>query len=573
MTLSGEKRAVFRVGSITLRRKEMPRNCEKPERGSQKNPDHIMLSFCGNAETEMAVMWRTDAETKDGYILFGEENSKKIKACDIHETVKTDIDESTYHWVRLKDLKPSTKYYYTVGNDEFRSEEFSFVTADEKTENFSFLVITDHQKGSPCLLPDYSSVGEMLKKALNEHPEVKFIFTIGDNCDNGQNDLQWNGMFEGLKGVIESVPYMMTTGNHDNRGFITYFPEPTGKFYLEHADFFDFQFGNAYPKNGPDGYTGENYSFDFGNAHFTVMGINAPEKVSEWAYEDIKNSNRLWKIGSYHFPIYPVMPEGQNDDGYPWLRKPIEQGRLDLLFAGHEHSFARTFPTVNDELFDRPSQGPVHYIAGNGGGNIYHSNCQKVWHSCFFPQEERTGMYTIVEINGSVLTASAYMADGRTVDVFTIDKEKDIITPYSLAPVYDRTKMCFKGRMLELSARGVYPEKKNGIWFAPFGVMIQAIGGKVIKEADSLFCEAYSHNALFRIGEKSVRTDLGTVELPEEPYFVDGQMFIPVEESSKIFGMTWYYSERNNFINWNTPSEDKPLCRHPLNRKNIKRRF
>lgn len=538
-------------------------NFYKPERGSTAEPDHIMLSFCGDPKTEMAVMWRTCAEIKDGYILYGEQGTEPTRENDIHETVKTDIDESTYHWVRLKNLKPGTKYYYTVGNSEHRSEKFSFETENEKTEKFSFLVISDHQKGLPFQLPDYSKVGELLRTALKEHPEVKFIYTAGDNCDNGQNDLQWNGMFSGLKGIIESIPYMMTTGNHDNRGFITYFPEPTGKFYLEHADFFDFQFGNAYPQNGPEGYTGENYSFDYGDAHFTVMGINAPQVLEKWAYDDISSSDRIWKLGSYHFPIYPVMPEGQNNDGYPWLRKPIEQGRLDILFEGHEHSFARTFPTVGDELFDKPSQGVVHYIAGNGGGNIYHSNCQKVWHSCFYPQEERTGLYSIIEIDGKKLTATAYMGDGRIADVFTIDKEKDIITPYALAPVYDRTKMCFKGRMLELSARGLYPEKKNGIWFAPFGVMIQAIGGRVIKEKETVYCEAYGHNALFEVGNRSVKTELGTVEMSAEPYFLDGQMFIPVEESAKIFGMEWYYAKRNNYINWNTPSEDKPLCRHP----------
>ena len=149
------------------------------------------------------------------------------------------------------------------------------------------------------------------------------------------------------------------------------------------------------------------------------MGINAPEKVADWAYEDLQSSSKKWKLGTYHFPIYPVMPEGQNNDGYPWLRKPIEEGRLDILFAGHEHSFARTFPTKGDELFDRPSQGTIHYIAGNGGGNIYHSNCQKVWHSCFFPQEEHLGFYTVVEIDGGRLTATAYLTDGRIVDLFS----------------------------------------------------------------------------------------------------------------------------------------------------------
>lgn len=138
---------------------------------------------------------------------------------------ETDIDRSNYHWVRLSGLEPGCKYCYTVGDDEHRIGEFTFETEPEKLDKFSFIVISDHQKGSPCHLPDYSMVGEMLKTALAKHPECRFIFTAGDNCDNGQNDLQWNGMFEGLKGIIESLPYMMTTGNHDNRGFISYFPE------------------------------------------------------------------------------------------------------------------------------------------------------------------------------------------------------------------------------------------------------------------------------------------------------------------------------------------------------------
>ncbi len=539
-------------------------NFFKPERGSTPCPDHIMLSFCGDPKTEAAVIWRTSVEVDSGFINFRKEN--ETDWCRLNADCRrkeSDIDISNYYSVRLSGLEPGTRYVYTVGSEENRSDEFSFETEPENIGKFSFLVITDHQKGNPCHLPDYGKVGELLKDALKKHPECRFILTVGDNCDNGQNELQWNGMFEGLKGIIESIPYMMTTGNHDNRGFLSYFPEPVGKFYLEHADFFDFQFEPSYPMNGPEGYTTENYSFDYGDAHFLIMGINAPEKVAPWAFDDLQKSNKKWKLGTYHFPIYPVMPEGQNNDGYPWLRKPIEDGRLDILFAGHEHSFARTFPTKGDELFDRPSEGTVHYIAGNGGGNIYHSNCQKVWHSCFYPQEEHTGLYSIVEIDGNILTATAYLGDGRIVDRFSIDKENDIITPYALAPVYDWTKMAFKGRMLEISAREVYAQNKNGIWFAPFGVLIQAIGGKVIKETDTLSCEAYGRKAVFTVGNRFAKTDLGTVEMSAEPYFDRGQLYVPVDESAKMFEMEWYYAERNNYINWNTPSEDKPLYKHP----------
>lgn len=173
------------------------------------------------------------------------------------------------------------------------------------------------------------------------------------------------------------------------------------------------------------------------------------------------------------------------------------------------------------------------------------------------------GFYTLVEINGDKLTATGYMADGRIVDSFTIDKSTDTITPYALAPRYERTKMAFKGRMLEFAARGVYPEQKGGVWYAPFGVLIQAIGGKVEKGADFLICEAYEHCAAFTAGSKFAKTDLGTVEMSGEAYFESGQLFVPVDESAAVFEMAWYYAERNNYINWNTPSEDKVLYKHP----------
>ncbi|MBQ4339018.1 MAG: metallophosphoesterase family protein [Clostridia bacterium] len=537
-------------------------NFYKPERGSTAMPDHIFISFCGDARTEICVSWRTDEAVTEGYVLYGESTPDQ-KAQAISKVIESDIDRSCYHWAIIKNLTPGTKYVYTVGDDENRKGEFSFETQPDNLEKFKFMIITDHQKGFPMHKPDYSILNRMLKKALSEHTDCRFIFTAGDNCDNGQNDLQWNGMFSGLEGIAESIPYMMTTGNHDNRGFLTYFPEPVGKFYLEHADFFDAQFEYSYPTNGPEGYTTENYSFDYGNAHFIVMGINAPEIVGEWAYEDLQKSDKTWKFGGYHFPIYPVMPEGQNDDGYPWLRKPIEDGRLDVLFEGHEHSFARTFPTKGDELFDRPSQGTVHYIAGNAGGNIYHSNCPKVWHSCFFPQEERTPMYCIAEVDGNRLTITAYMEDGRIADVFTIDKEKDLITPYALAPVYDEVKMAFKGRMLELCARGITPEYKDGIWYAAFGVLIQSIGGAVLKEKGKVTVEVYGHRAVFEQGSDIAQTDKGAVKMAGEVYLSRNQLYIPVDDSAKMFGLDWYYAERNGFINWNTPSEDKPLSKQP----------
>jgi len=534
---------------------------QKPPRGSAAQPDHIMLSFSGDAHTQMSVTWRTDTTVEAGYLLYREAGTAGdfLRADARSEILQSDIDISRFYWAAAQKLTPGTRYEYTVGCENHRSELFHLETEPEDLQKFRFIVISDHQKGQPHALPDYSIVRRLLQNALRDYPDCRFILTVGDNCDNGQNETQWNGMFEGLRGIIESVPYMMCTGNHDNRGFLQYLPEPVGKFYLEHADYFDAQFAHSYPRNGPEGYETENYSFDCGNAHFLVMGINAPQTWADWAYDDLQKSEKTWKLGCYHFPIYPLMPEGQNDDGYPWLRKPVGQGRLDILFAGHEHSFARTFPIQNDELFDRPSEGTVHFIMGNSSANIYISNAQKVWHSCFYPQEEPVAMVSIVEIDGEVLRAHTYLDDGRVVDDFTLDKANDRILPPALAPRYKRTKMAYKGDMLELIARGHGPMQVNGVWYAPFALVIQYIGGAVEKRSGSVRVSVYDRHATFTEGERDVQTDRGIITMSAEVLRENGQLYMPVADSAAIFGMQWYYAEQNNFINWNHESENRTL--------------
>ncbi len=536
----------------------------KPFRGSGSTPDHIMLSLSGDPHTSVTVSWRCSTEVEEGFMLLrrsGEAEFQRLEAS--RKTLESDIDCSNFFACTPCGLTPGTRYEYTVGSAENRSALFHFETEPENLTKFRFLLISDQQKGHPHEKPDYATVRALLQQALRDYPDCRFILTAGDNCDNGQNETQWNGMFAGLEGIIESVPYMMCTGNHDNRGFVQYLPEPVGKYYLEHADYFDAQFEEAYPKNGPEGYTTENYSFDYGNAHFLILGINAPEVLEDWAYRDLQNSDKTWKLGCYHFPIYPVMPEGQNDDGYPWLRKPIEQGRLDLLFAGHEHSFARSFPTKGDELFDRPSQGTVHMIMGTSSANIFLSNAQKVWHACFYPQEEPVAMISVIEIDGDKLNALTYLDDGRIVDDFTIDKEKDLILPHALAPRYKRTKMAYKGDMLELIARDMAPMEVDGIWFAPFAVVIQGIGGAVEKTPGAVKLSVYNRFATFTEGSAVALTDRGNVALCAPVFREKGQLMIPVEDSARIFGMQWYYAAYNNFINWNHESENRTLSAQP----------
>lgn len=533
-------------------------------RFAKPEPDHIMVSFTGNAENTITVTWRTDSSSDGGYVEYREKGSNEVftKSC-ITKPFTGDFSTANIHWAELDNLKPGTKYIYTCGDGKNRSGEFVFRTAEKNCNKFTFLLITDHQKETSHFNPSYMQLNKRLKKVLKEHPEIRFILTAGDNTNCGQHEVQWNAMFEGLEGIIESVPYMMCCGNHDNRGFRQYFPTEEQRYYAEPAEFFNNQLMYSYPQNGPEGWRPENYSFDYGNAHFSVYGVNEPELVNEWSMKDLDKSDKTWKIGVYHFPIYPSIPEGHNFDAYPMMRPCIE--RQDIMFAGHEHNFARTFPMKNENMYDRPSEGTVHYMLGNSNGNPPGSgSMQKVWHSAFYPQSEEIAMFGIVTVEKSKLSIDGVLEDGRIVDKFMIDKEKDEIQPYALAPVYKKIRTCFKGHDMGLCAYETVPENKDGVWYLPFGTLCSFAGGNVIREKDSVTCEFFGNKATYTLGSSTVKTEKGDFDMEHKVYKgLHGQLYIPIDGACKPFKMTWTYSDRNNFINIQNEDEAKPTPIQP----------
>ncbi len=535
-------------------------NFTKPDRGSAPHPDHIMLSFCGDPRYEMAVTWRTDLSANDGYLLLTDKNATQTKIDAVCTVFESDIDVSKINTAIIRNLEPGSTYTYTCGDDENRSSEFSFTTQEENCDKFKFIVISDHQVGDPWPKPDYSSVKNILKYALERDPDIRFILTAGDNCDDGQNELQWNGMFSGLDGIIESVPYMMTTGNHDNRGFKKYLPAPPeGKFYLDHADFFDEQFRYSYPFNGPEGFETENYSFDYGNVHFCIMGINEPKLVGDWAFEDINNSDAQWKFGCYHFPIYPSIPEGQNDDGYPWLRKGIES--CDLVFEGHEHTFSRTYPIKGDAMFEKPSEGTVHYqcAAASCGRR---SNERKLWHSAYFSQEINVGTYALVEVDKGVVTITTILSDGKIADKVVIDKNSDEISPVALPPVFHYTRMMYKGSLPQICAKGTVCENIDGIWHVPFAVLCQYIGAAVSKTTDAVTIEMFNKKAVFTKGSNIATVNGEPFDLETPVYIQRDQLMINAEKAAEIFGIRCNHIAYNNILDFETEIEVTPLSKH-----------
>lgn len=539
---------------------------KKPNlRLATEKPDHIMVSISGDAKTSMTVTWRASLDVTEGYVEYYEKGGEKKRVDAIVKPFKSDVNTSNIFWATPSNLTPGTRYYYTCGSAENRSDEYWFDTEEENLTKFKFIAISDHQKDNDHFDPDYTSLNVFLKDVLAKHPDVKFILTAGDNTNCGQHEIQWNAMFDGMAGIMEHMPYMMSCGNHDNRGFKQYFPTEEGRYYAEPAEFFNTQLEYSYPKNGPEGWQTEIYSFNYGNAHFVVYGVNEPELMNEWAKNDIANCGKTWKFGAHHFPIYYAGPNLANDDSYPMMRESMEM--LDVLFSGHEHNFSRSFPIKNEELFDKPSQGTVHYELGNGNYNPPGTKTtDKIWHASFYPQEEQVAAYALFEVDGDKITAISELDDGRIIDEFSIDKSKDEIRPYRVAPIFGegRTRVYYKGADLGLCNMSTPAVNKDGEWYIAFATLIRFAGGEDIREKGKVTLKLYGREVTFTEGSRIAQTKDGDFDLGSEVFRGnEGQLYMPVDGACKAFRMKWAYAARNNFISVEHVSEDHPIVYQP----------
>jgi hypothetical protein len=122
-------------------------------------------------------------------------------------------------------------------------------------------------------------------------------------------------------------------------------------------------------------------------------------------------------------------------------------------------------------------------------------------------------MFSIVTIDGDKCTLTAYVEDGRIIDMSTIDKEKDLITPYDPAPVYNKTRIKFKGYDLGMCASLTLPQLIDGIVYIPIGQLINFIGGDVERTKGKIKIGVYGKTSEFTENSATVITQYGEYEM------------------------------------------------------------
>ena len=301
--------------------------------------------------------------------------------------------------VLLKDLTPSTTYYYQVGDGGKWSETLSFTTAsgDSKAAT-NFFVFADIQS------TDTANLNAAIQNVTGSDIVYSFGVQTGDAIDNVQNyTAYWRPYLTEMNGAaLAGINMIHVLGNHEYYGDIK---GETSKAV------FDL----------PESAQGSYYSFEYGNVYVGVInnGGSVTAAVEEMK-ADAAKSDCAWKAVVLHEPIYGT-ESTMADETRLAVTKAMEDAGIDVVFSGDDHAYARTFPMLGDKVSEDESEGVVYYIAGDlsSKDNEYHA---QDYFAKTIPHAEYGGMYLSVQADADKMLINAYKYDGTLLDSYAIEK-------------------------------------------------------------------------------------------------------------------------------------------------------
>jgi len=236
------------------------------------------------------------------------------------------------------------------------------------------------------------------------------------------------------------LPCLTAPGNHE------YLTDSAAPYLAVHAA----------PACGvPSQDAGRYYSFDWGDAHFVsidsnILGGDAGTRMLAWLDADLAATKKYWKIAFVHHPPYPTgahlgdplcaLVEQQ-------VNPIVERHGVQLVLAGHEHGYERSFPLVSGQKADASVPSTTYLITGGGGAFLETVGS--------LPQcvlSVSTHNYLRVDVTGTALTFSAIGLGGAVLDRITLNPPP-AVAPGGIVNARTLSTDIFTGSLVRISGQ------------------------------------------------------------------------------------------------------------------------
>ena len=302
----------------------------------------------------------------------------------------TDTEKKQLHHLIITNLTPNTKYHYqlTVGNEYLCTEDHTFRTFP-LNGSFTFIVYGDTREQTPLFTQ--MERHKLVADRIAQEENISFVLHTGDLICSGEDLEEWNDFFGAGKAMLANTTIYSTAGNHEDN----------------HTNYYD-----AFNVS-------QWYSFDCGNAHFTVLDSNDwadMTEQTEWLQDDLDNT-ATWKFVSFHHP--PFSSDKRHWGGWSYLRGHWEDifidNSVDAVFNGHVHAYERY-----------KENGIQYMVLGCGGAPSYSLAEEKIpgYQNSF----EHTLGYAKITIESNTVTMDII----KVADVSEDNKDVTYIYPHNM---------------------------------------------------------------------------------------------------------------------------------------------
>lgn len=318
--------------------------------------------------------------------------------------------------VALNGLTANTKYAYQVGDGTHWSATQFFTTDGSGTTNF--FVIGDTQLSGDTIADSgyIGVINNVATQLTNTKTPFSFGLQTGDFVDNGGNLAQWQEILDVFAGDFSETSFLHALGNHE---------------YYGDADGVAANTLFGLPQDSKD-----YYSITYGNVYVAVINNSANlTEAANWLKTDAANSNATWKILTLHQPPYYTNALGSSEAFHDIIAPAAEAAGIDIVFSGHDHSYARTEPMKNGQVAASYSStdstatqgdGTTYFICGDLGEKSRETSYAITNNPAFHfakATQNYTAIYLVVNASDQKLTVNVYDAgssSGTPLDTYSI---------------------------------------------------------------------------------------------------------------------------------------------------------
>lgn len=283
----------------------------------------------------------------------------------------------------LTGLTPNTRYEYEVGGKGLKG---SFKTAPTPDQPYNFVLYGDNRTRHDV---HRNVIAQLVKNGIPD-----FIVQTGDMVEDGNNNSLWPIFFDIERDLLRQTAIFPSLGNHERNA----------------QDYYDFFPGtHAY------------YSFNWGNAHFTVFNsdignaaIGKNEKDAFWAEqtkwmeEDLAGAQAAeYRFVVAHHPPYSAVASRAPGNAHIAALVPMwEKYHVSAALFGHDHNYQHY-----------SKNGIQYVVCGGGGAPLYDVNSPA---KDITVKLESVENFVKVSVEGKTAKFKSIAIDGHTVDEFEI---------------------------------------------------------------------------------------------------------------------------------------------------------